>query len=115
RNSSMYVHVHKLDGLAHAIRQHKVQIDKELPALKDSSRTLNWRVVDEAMLVYSANDIKLIAALHAYFDGAGYLRLLGSIRQQSARYIALWVTAPRIWGDEYRSHGLLPLAVLEET
>jgi exonuclease 3'-5' domain-containing protein 1 len=69
------------------------------------------RPLPEKNLAYASRDIHHIWLLHENFKQKGYLD--DQLLEQSARYLSLWKDAKPRKMDEFRSHALLPLHVID--
>ncbi|GLB41423.1 putative 3'-5' exonuclease [Lyophyllum shimeji] len=112
-NRGAYRSIHRLAGLRPCAEEHKVAIPPR-GAYMDHSAWLQ-RPLSARELTYAANDVLIISRVYAAFAAAAYLERYPSVLADSMRYISLWADRPPAEGalERYRSHGLLPLHVID--
>jgi len=110
RNPSFYYCVQKLNGMASAMREHGIEGGKKRDV--DHSKWIK-RPMNEASLLYAAEDICKIQQLYDVFVEEGYIDE-ETLVQQSASYMYLHAKVRPI-GGKYQTPGLFPLAVFLKT
>jgi exonuclease 3'-5' domain-containing protein 1 len=130
RKRGMYEQVHKLSSLGDCLREHQCVKSEDggdlrpkgakafVSVLARPRLTLvtvdhqNWmeRPLSREYLDYAASDARLIHALFDAFTTTGWTKLLSP--EESMRYVTFHKHAQPKGGDEYKSHSLLPLGIL---
>nr|GAT47477.1 predicted protein [Mycena chlorophos] len=112
----LYRHVHKLPGLAPIVEEFKLGKGMPPSRKRELAGSLDWSVarLSDDHLEYAATDIHLISLLYA--QAAIKRRITDEAREESAKYVALWITSCQPErGDVYRSHPLLPIGIIDGT
>ncbi|KAF7305842.1 3'-5' exonuclease domain-containing protein [Mycena chlorophos] len=113
---NLYRHVHKLPGLARIVEEFKLGKGMPPSRKRELAGSLDWSVaqLSDDHLEYAATDIRLISLLYAH--AAIKRRITDEAREESAKYVALWITSGQPErGDVYRSHPLLPIGIIDGT
>jgi len=69
------------------------------------------RPLPEEYLRYAVRDVYFMGLLYNHFKEEGYIT--SQLSEQSDRYVGIWQDAKPKKTDEYRSHALLPLQILD--
>ncbi|KAJ6561971.1 ribonuclease H-like domain-containing protein [Mycena capillaripes] len=108
----LYQKVQRLAGLGEAVREHKVKVDELSLATKASGRNIEWtNPPSRELLIYAANDIRLITSLWSHLAQSGYLDK--RLPVESLRYVTIWNGSQPAQEEIYKKHGLLPLNILD--
>ncbi|KAJ7905623.1 ribonuclease H-like domain-containing protein [Mycena olivaceomarginata] len=111
-NRALYQKVQRLVGLGEAVREHKVRVNEVALATKASGRNIEWtNPPSRELLIYAANDIRLITSLWSHLAQSGYLDKRLTV--ESLRYVTMWNGRQPVQGEIGKRHGLLPLNILD--
>ncbi|KAF5380146.1 hypothetical protein D9615_006308 [Tricholomella constricta] len=109
RNRHLYRQVHKLNGLKNCAKEHIGYTATRGPRF-DHSLWLE-RPLAEDYIRHAVEDVVLICSLYLFFRDAGYL--YSQISGDSMRYVSIYNDRQPTLDDGFRSHGLLPLDILD--
>ncbi|KAF7305839.1 3'-5' exonuclease [Mycena chlorophos] len=112
-----YMHVHRLNGLVQASKEHGLPVDEAFAKEKKQLvASLDWAAesLSDDHIRYAAYDVALISQLWAHFAQNAYIT--AQVREHSATYVALWLTTgqPKL-KNKFLGHALLPLGILDGT
>ncbi|KAJ3972710.1 ribonuclease H-like domain-containing protein, partial [Lentinula raphanica] len=114
REKEVFKNVQVLQGLGGCMIEHNLYL-----ILTRFSMIVNhdiWmdRPVPDEHLQYAAHDVEMIYTLYAHLTQQGYINpYLRILLYQSKRYVSIWSDAPPVSGDDYRSHPILPLEIID--
>ncbi|KAJ3727745.1 ribonuclease H-like domain-containing protein [Lentinula raphanica] len=113
REKEVFKNVQVLQGLGGCMIEHKCVMTT------GGKKQINhdiWmdRPVPDEHLQYAAHDVEMIYTLYAHLTQQGYINpYLRILLYQSKRYVSIWSDAPPVSGDDYRSHPILPLEIID--
>ncbi|KAJ3755442.1 ribonuclease H-like domain-containing protein, partial [Lentinula raphanica] len=113
REKEVFKNVQVLQGLDGCMIEHKCVMTTGGKKQVNHDIWMDRPVPDEH-LQYAAHDVEMIHTLYAHLTQQGYINpYLRILLYQSKRYVSIWSDAPPVLGDDYRSHPILPLEIID--